>query len=227
MDEDLGNQFFLMNTSLVSLGTKQIGLSSAQSNHTSSNNMKQGQGNTLAMLSAENQRSDNTVRPLSPAPSLEKLSRDSQMPVEAGKETEATPFVVGFHKHSLEAHKPTSPKKPVNNPSHTNEPTNTSSSSTKPINNPTLINELTNTSLSPKRRNLKGVAKAQGRGTQNTNSKDQSPTRLSGSKRAATYECLDENVNKSQKKQRESCQIETKNYIERSAVTTEQHRREQ
>ena len=227
MDEDFGNQVFPMNTNSVSLGTKQVGLSSAQSNHMSSQSTKQGQRNTLATLSVENQRNDNAVSPLSPTPSLEKLSCDSQMPVEAGNEIEATPSVVGFHMHTFEAHKPTSPKKPINNPSHTNKPTNTPSSPKKLINNPTLISELTSTSLSPKRRNLKRVAKAQGKGPQSTNLKDQSPTRLSSSKRAATYECLDENVNKHQKKQCESCPTEAQNKFERLVVTAEQHRREQ
>ena len=164
MDEDLGNQFFPMNTNPASIGSEKMGHSSAQSNHTSSNNMNQEQGYTLAMLSVEKQRSDNTVHPLSPTPSLEKLSRDSQMPVEVGKETEAMPSVVSYYKHALEAHKPTSPKKPINNPSHANEPTSTSSYSKKPINSPTPINESINISLSPKRRNIKRIARAQGRG---------------------------------------------------------------
>ena len=68
MDEDRGDQHILMNTSLGSLGTEQMGISSTQSNHTSSKNTKQGQGNMLAMLLAENQRKDGTVSPLSPAP---------------------------------------------------------------------------------------------------------------------------------------------------------------
>ena len=68
MDEDFSNQVFPMNTNPVSLGMEQAGLSSAQSNHMSSQSTKQGQGNTLATLSAKNQRSDNAVSPLSPSP---------------------------------------------------------------------------------------------------------------------------------------------------------------
>ena len=158
------------------------------------------------MLSTENQRKDDMVRPLSPTHSLEKHPRDPQKPVEAGKETEANPSIVGFHMHPLEAQRPTSPKKPINNPSHTNEPTNTS--------------------LSPRRGNLKRVARAQGRRTQNTNMQKQSPTGLSGSKRVAIHDCLDENVNKPQKKQRESCQTEAQNNLERSAVAATQHHQE-
>ena len=102
MDEDSRNPIFPMNTNPMSLGTKQAGFSSGQSNHTSSQSAEQGQGNTLDALSAENQRSDNAVSPLSPAPSLDKLSRDSQLPAEAGEETEATPSVLGSHMHTLE-----------------------------------------------------------------------------------------------------------------------------
>ena len=53
MDEDLSNRFFSMNTSPASMGSEKMGLSSAQSNHTSSNNMNQDQGYTLDTLSAE------------------------------------------------------------------------------------------------------------------------------------------------------------------------------
>ena len=77
------------------------------------------------------------------------------MPVEAGKETEAMPTAMGYYKHALEAHKPTSPKKPINNSSHASEPTSTTSNSKKPINSPTPISESSNISLSPKRRNIK------------------------------------------------------------------------
>ena len=180
----------------------------------------------LNTMSAENQRSDNTVSPLSPAPSLDKLSRDSQMPAEAGEETEATPSVLGSHMHTLEANKPTSQENPIDNLSHTNKPTNTPLSPNKLTRNPLLISEPTSTSLSPKRRNLKRIARAQNGGPQSSNFKQQNPTRLTGSKRAATDECLNENVNKPQKKQRESCPTETQK-IERSAVSAKQHRREQ
>ena len=43
------------------------------------------------------------LRPLSPAPSLEKHPRDPQKLVEAGKETKANPSIVGFHVHPLKA----------------------------------------------------------------------------------------------------------------------------
>ena len=105
---------------------------------------------------------------------------------------------MGSHMHPLEAQKPTSPKKPLNKPSYTNEPINTP--------------------LSPRKGNLKRVARAQGRRTQNANMQTQSPVGLSGSKRAAMHECLDENVSKPQKKQCESYQIEAQNILERSAV---------
>ena len=167
-----------------------------------------------------------SVSPLSPAPSLDKLPRDSQLPVEAGKEIEATPSVMGSYMHTLEANKPTNPKNPINNPSYTNKPTNTPSSPKKLTNNPSLISDTTSTSLSPKRRNLKRIARAQNGGPQSSNLKEQNPTRLSGSKRATTYECLNENVNKPQKKQHESCPTKTQK-IERSAVSAEQHRWEQ
>ena len=68
--------------------------------------------------------------------------------------------------------------------------------------------------------------RAQNGGPQSSNLKQQNPTRLTGSKRATTDECLNENVNNPQKKQRESCPTETQK-IERSAVSAKQHRREQ
>ena len=179
----------------------------------------------LNAMSAENQRSDNTVSSLSPALSLDKQSHDSQMPAEAREETKATTFVLGSHMHTLKA-KPTSHENPVDNPSHTNKPTNTPLSPNKLTSNPILISKPTSTSLSPKRRNLKRIARAQNGGPQSSDLKQQNPTRLIGSKRAATDECLNENVNKPQKKQRESCPTETQK-IERSAVSAKQHRREQ
>ena len=179
----------------------------------------------LNAMSAENQRSDNTVSSLSPALSLDKQSRDSQMPAEAGEKTEATPSVLGSHMHTLKA-KPTSHEELVGNPAHTNKPANSPLSLNKLTSNPTLISEPTSTSLSPKRRNLKRIGRAQNGGPQSSELKQQNPTKLTSSKRAATDECLNENVNKPQKKQRESCPTETQK-IERSAVFTEQHRWEQ
>ena len=206
MDEDRGDQHILMNTSLGSLGTEQMGISSTQSNHISSKNTKQGQGSMLAMLSAENQRKDDTVSPLSPAPYSDKHPCDPQNPEEAGKEIGANPPIMGSHMHPFEAQKPTSLKKPLNKPSYTNEPTNTP--------------------LSPRKGNLKRVARVQGRRTQNANMQTQSPVGLLGSKRAAMHECLDENVSKPQKKQHESYQTEAQNILERSAVAATHHRRD-
>ena len=156
--------------------------------------------------------------------SLDKQSRDSQMPAEAREKTEAKPSVLGSHMHTLKA-KPDTHEEP-NNPSHTNKPTNTLLSPNKLTRNPTLISEPISTFLSPKRRNLKRIARAQNGGPQSPDLKQQNPTKLTGSKRAATDECLNESANKPQKKQHESCLTETQK-IERSAVSAEQHRREQ
>ena len=122
----------------------------------SSHSTDQGQGNMLNAMSAENQRSDNTVSSLSPALSLDKQSHDSQMPAEAREETKATPFVLGSHMHTLKA-KPTSHENPVDNPSHTNKPTNTPLSPNKLTSNPILISEPTSTSLTQREETLRGL----------------------------------------------------------------------
>ena len=77
MEEDSSIPVFPRNTNLVSLETEQAKLSSGQSNHTSSYCTDQGHGNMMNAMSAENQRSDNTVSSLCPALSLDKQSRDS------------------------------------------------------------------------------------------------------------------------------------------------------
>ena len=131
----------------------------------SSHSTDQGQGNMLNAMSTENQRSDNTVSSLSPALSLDKQSRDSQMPAEVGEETKATPSVLGSHMHTpvLGSHmhtlkaKPISHKNPVDNPSHTNKPTNTPLSPNKLTSNPILISEPTSTSLTQREETLRGL----------------------------------------------------------------------
>ena len=70
MEEDSSIPVFPRNTNLVSLETEQAGLSSGQSNHTSSHCTDQGHGNMVNAMSANNQRSDNTVSSLCPALSL-------------------------------------------------------------------------------------------------------------------------------------------------------------
>ena len=155
------------------------------------------------------------------------------MPAEAGEKAEAMPSVLGSHMHTpvLGSHMHTLKAKPdaheePDNPSHTNKPTNTLLSPNKLTSNPILISEPISTFLSPKRRNIKRIARAQNGRPQSLDLKQQNSTKLTGSKRAATDECLNENTKKPQKKQCESCPTETQK-LERSAVSAEQHRWEQ
>ena len=148
MEEDIGVQHNLMIVSQASLGMEQARHSIALSNHTSSNNTNQGQGNKSVVLSVENQSNDVQVRPLSPMPSSNMHLRDSQKSSMTGKEVEVNALDMGFQMHSSEAQKSPSPK-PTNKPSPKNEPTNTP--------------------LCQKSGNLKRVARAQGKKPQNLN----------------------------------------------------------